>query len=206
MVFERHFPYRWILLIVLLACACIVAGCSSSSEPPSSTSAQPTTSGHQAAVTTGTSASRPAAGSVEAVDFNLLLPLLPNPPAGWTAEAPNGMKMTHEDGSYTFASRTYKSGDKSATVMIYDSAYYGIGGWDLWQAKYEWSSTAGYWKTDTVAGFPAWESYTKEGSSYSKWIGLNERFAVMVMVEDAEKADLDAFVNAVNYKSIAALK
>ncbi len=114
--------------------------------------------------------------------------------------------MTYQDGTYTFAVRSYASGDKRADIVIYDSAYYSVGGWEMWQGYTEISSTDGYWKRDTVAGFPAWESYSKDDSTYGKWVGINERFMVVVTVDDGEKADLDAFVNAINYQGIAALK
>jgi len=204
MVSGKPIQLQWIgLAVALLACACIVAGCSSSSEQPPGSSSQPTSTTQAV----GTAAARPAAGSVQAVDFNLLLPLLPNAPAGWTADEPQGMTLTQQDGTYTFASRSYDSGsDKNANVVIYDSAYYNVGGWEMWQGHYEMSSTSGYWKSATVAGYPAWESYSKEGSSYGTWVGVNDRFMVVVSVDSGDKADLDAFVNAINYQAIAALK
>jgi hypothetical protein len=135
-----------------------------------------------------------------------MLPLLPNAPAGWTAEDPQGMTMTMQEGTYSFATREYTSGDKRATVMIWDTAYYDVGGWETWKTGYSWETTDGYWRSTTISGYPAWESYSKQSNDYGAWVGVNQRFSVMITVDAGSKADLDAFVNAINYQGIAALK
>lgn len=205
------------LLTILVMGACVIAGCSQpTGQPPGSTTttsttitisatATPTGTGIQPVGTTSPTSTRPAAGSVRAIDFSLMLPLLPNAPAGWTAGDPQGATLTVTGGAYSFASREYTSGEKRATITIWDSAYYNIGGWDLWNANYQYSSTEGYWKTSSVGGFPSWESYTKSSNSYSTWVGVDERFSVLINVENGSKADLDTFVNAINYGGVGAL-
>jgi len=203
MVLRRQIQLQWIgLIVVLLACACIVAGCSSNTEQPPGSSSQPIST-TQAAATT---AARPAAGSVQAIDFNLLLPLLPNAPPGWTADEPQGMKMTVQEGTYSFATREYTSGDKRATVMIWDTAFYNVGGWEQWNSGYSMETTDGYWRSTTISGYPAWESYSKQSNDYGTWIGVAQRFSVMITVDGGSKADIDAFTGAINYQGIAALK
>jgi hypothetical protein len=87
-----------------------------------------------------------------------------------------------------------------------DSAYYAVGGWEMWGRQYEMTTTDGYYKTGSVAGFPSWETYDKNSKNYGTWVGLNNRFMVTVTIDNGEKADLDLFVNSINYQGIAALK
>lgn len=195
----------WITFVVILIVgASIVAGCMTNSPSGGSDPVQQSTQGPTSPAVTVT---RPAPGSVKAVDFNLLIPFLPDAPAGWTAEDPSGMTMTHEEGSWTTASRSYSRGeDKQATVSIMDSAYYAVGGWEMWGRQYEMTTTEGYYKTGIVAGFPSWETYSKSSKSYGTLVGLNNRFMVSVTIDNGEKADLDLFLNSINYPAIASLK
>jgi hypothetical protein len=199
------FRVSWItVVVIMIVCACSIAGCITNVP---STGSSPGQQGTQSTTTPTVTVTRPAPGSVKAIDFNLLIPFLPNAPAGWTAEDPDGMTMNYQDGSWTTASRSYSSGDeKQATVSIIDSAYYAVGGWEAWGRQFEMTTTDGYLKTGTVAGFPSWETYDKNSKSYGTWVGLNNRFMVTVSVNNCEKADLDLFINSINYQGIAALK
>jgi hypothetical protein len=87
-----------------------------------------------------------------------------------------------------------------------DSACYGVGGMEMWGRQYEMTTTEGYYKTGIVAGFPSWETYSKSSKSYGTLVGLNNRFMVSVTIDNGEKADLDLFLNSINYPAIAALK
>jgi len=196
--------FGWIIIvaIMIIGVSCI-AGCMTTAPSGDPGSGTQSTSTSAPAVT----ATRPPAGSVQAVDFNLLIPFLPNAPSGWTAEDPEGMTMNQQDGSWTLATRSYSSGnDKQASVSIMDSAYYAVGGWEAWGQHYSMTTTDGYYKTGTVAGFPSWETYSKSSKSYGTWVGLSNRFMVTVTIDNGEKSDLDLFVNSINYQGINALK
>lgn len=192
----------WIVLTVVVIC--LVAGCATS---PPTESPQPTpTTATSTTVPSTTSIPGTTRAPVQAVDFNLLMKFLPDAPAGWTADEPTGGRFTTQEGSWSSVSREYKNivnDRKEVQVTIVDSAYYAVGGWEAWNSFTTIETTDGYFRPDRVAGFPAWETYTKP-SSYGKWIGINERFMVYVSVEGT-KADLDLFVNAINYGGIAAL-
>lgn len=194
------FRISWIaIIVIMIVCTCSITGCMTNLPSGGSGSGQQGTA--------PTTTARPAPGSVKAIDFNLLIPFLPNAPAGWTAEDPDGMTMTFQEGSYTTASRSYSSGDeKRATVSIMDSAYYAVGGWEMWGRQFEMTTTDGYLKTGTVAGFPSWETYDKNSKSYGTMVGLNNRFMVSVTIDNGEKAELDLFLNSINFQGIAALK
>jgi hypothetical protein len=206
------FRISWIaIVVIIIVCACSIAGCttnlpSGGSNVPSGSSGTGL-QGTQSTTVPAVTATRPAPGSVKAIDFNLLIPFLPNAPAGWTAEDPDGMTMNFQDGSWTTATRSYSRGDeKQATVSIIDSAYYSVGGWEMWGRQFDMTTTDGYYKSGTVAGFPSWETYDKNSKNYGTWVGLNNRFMVTVTVDNSEKADLDLFVNSINYQGINALK
>jgi len=195
----------WITLVgILIVGVSGIAGCMTNAPSGGSGPVQQGTPGTTPSAVTAT---RPAPGSVKAVDFTLLIPFLPDAPSGWTAEDPDGMTMNFENGSWTTASRSYSSGDdKQATVSIMDSAYYAVGGWEMWGSQYEMTTTEGYFKTGTVAGFPSWESYDKSSKNYGTLVGLNNRFMVSVTIDNGAKADLELFLNSINYQGIAALK
>jgi len=201
----------WITLVVIMIVgASVIAGCMTNA--PSGGSI-PGPQGTQATITPTTpiaptvTLNRPAPGSVKAVDFNLLIPVLPVAPAGWTAGDPEGMTIPEQDGAWTVASRSYSRGEnKQAEVSVMDSAYYDVGAWEGWGSQSEMTTNEGYVKTGTVAGFPSWESYDKSSKSYDTWVGLNNRFMVTVTIDNGEKSDLDLFVNLINYQGIAALK
>jgi len=199
-----------IITVILIVGASVTAGCTTNAPSGGSVPGPQDTKVTTAPTTPATptvTLNRPAAGSVKAVDFNLLIPLLPSAPPGWTAIDPEGMAIPEQDGSWTIASRSYSSGaNKQAEVSIMDSAYYDIAGWGGWASLSETTTADGYIKTVTVAGFPSWESYDKNSNSYESWVGLNNRYLVTVTITNGEKSDLDSFVNSINYHGIAALK
>lgn len=202
-MFVKTSPLKLIfpgLIVALGICLCMTAGCTSNSSdtttPDASSAASPTA---------GATVSGAAKGSVTAVPFATLISFLPDAPAGWTAEDPVGASLVIEDGQWSWASRGYTKDDVSAMVLIQDSAYYDVGYWESWDTLVAFETTEGYYKQGKVGGYPSWEVFTKP-ASYATWVGLNERFMVYVSVDEGAKQDLDAFVNAVNYGSIAALK
>lgn len=197
----------------MLVGASVIAGCISN---PPSVGSGPNQKGTQEITAPATptaptvTLNRPAPGSVKAVDYNLLIPLLPNAPAGWTAGDPGGMNILDQDVLWAIATRSYSSGaNKEAEVSISDSAYYNVGAWTDWASLSETNiatSADGYLKSGTVAGFPSWESYDNSSNSYNTLVGLNNRFMVAVSIQNGDKTDLDSFVNSMNYPGIATLK
>jgi hypothetical protein len=147
---------------------------------------------------------RPAAGSVQPVDFDTLKTFLPAPPAGWEAGSIEGPTKGVDDDFWSYALESYSSGnEKNAAVTISDSAYYDVADWDTWNTHTVGKTSEGTWNKVTVQGYPAWELDSKS-SYYYAWIGVNQRFMVKVVVEGS-KTDLDTFVNAIDYPGISAL-
>jgi len=210
MIERRVSRSGWITIVVIMVVgASVIAGCMTNAPQGGSGPGQQGTQGTTAptVITPSITSTRPAPGSVTAVDFNLLIPFLPNAPTGWTADDPQGETMNETAEVWTTASRTYSLGEnKQASVSIMDSAYYVVDAWDGWGSQQETATADGYDKAGTVAGFPSWESYDNTSQSYETWVGLHDRFMVTVSIDNGEKSDLDLFVNSINYQGIAALK
>ncbi|MCX9085745.1 MAG: hypothetical protein OIN87_13210 [Candidatus Methanoperedens sp.] len=149
---------------------------------------------------------KPDPGTVQAVHFSKLIELLPESPAGWTAQEPQGNSFTIEEGSWSMASRAYTKDDAgSATVTIMDSAYYNVGLFQAWSGFVQWESTDGYYKTTTVKGFPAFETYSKSGKTYGRYINIKDRFMVYIIAENNDKDVLNALENSINFNGIGKL-
>ena len=167
---------------------------------------QGTNTEDQTTTTKESSASKPTPGSVQAVHFSKLIEMLPQSPAGWSADEPQGASYTIEGGSWSMASNTYKKGDTGrATITIMDSAYYNVGMFQAWGSFTQMETTDGYFKTMNVKGFPAFETYSKSSKEYGKYINVKDRFMVNIVVENNDKDVLNTLENSINYNGIEAL-
>ncbi|QYZ78384.1 hypothetical protein E2N92_02515 [Methanofollis formosanus] len=202
-----------IICVLMLIAACCIAGCASSStdEEKDQEGASGATSSGDSGPSADLSAGkeeRPEGGSVTAVGYEALISYLPAAPSGWTAEEPFGITNQIDDGTWSMATMSYlKDADEETTaeLVIYDSAYYEVGGWEFWETKFSYETTDGYLKSGKAQGYPSWESYEKDSQIYAQWIGIDDRFMVYVSVDTGSKDDLDTFVNAVDCKGIASL-
>ncbi|QSZ66472.1 hypothetical protein RJ40_02635 [Methanofollis aquaemaris] len=204
-----------IICVLMLIAACCIAGCASSSTDEEK-GQEPVTTGATGSGDSGPSADlsageeqRPEAGSVKAVGYQELITYLPAAPSGWTAEEPFGITNQIDEGTWSMATLSYcndANEETTAELVIYDSAYYAVGGWEFWESKFSYETTDGYLKSGEVQGYPSWESYEKDLQTYAKWVGIDDRFMVYVSIDAGSKADLDTFVNAIDYKGIASLR
>lgn len=164
------------------------------------------TENQQKDIPASSSGNKPAPGTVQAVHFSKLIEFLPEATSGYTAEDPQGSSYTIESGSWSMASRTYRKGDTGrAEISIMDSAYYEVGMFGAWKGFVQWESTDGYYKTTTVKGYPAFETYSKSGKQYGVYVNVKDRFMVYIMVDDDDKEALNAFENSINYAGIGGL-
>ncbi|MBP2145249.1 hypothetical protein J2129_000703 [Methanofollis sp. W23] len=203
-----------IIYVLMLIVACCIAGCTSpgtdkekDQEPVPGGATGSGDAGPGADLSAGEE-KRPEAGSVTAVGYEELISYLPAAPSGWAAEEPFGIANQIDDGTWSMASISYlNEADEGTTaeLVIYDSAYYAVGGWELWESRFSYETTDGYLKSGKVQGYPSWESYEKDSQIYAQWIGIDDRFMVYVSVDAGSKEDLDTFVNTVDCRGIAAL-
>lgn len=202
-----------IICVLMLIAACGIAGCASSgtdeeNEPEVTTGVTESGDAGQSVDHSAGNEERPEAGSVTAVGYESLISYLPPAPTGWTADEPFGITNQIDEGTWSMASMSYQNDaneETTAEVIIHDSAYYAVGGWEFWESKVSYETTGGYLKSGNVQGNPAWESYEKDLQTYTEWVGIDDRFMVYVSVDSGSKEDLDSFIDAVDYSGIASL-
>lgn len=142
---------------------------------------------------------------VKPVAYSALISILPNPPAGWEADDPEGITMTMNEWAWSQATREYdnESTDEDVSVFIYDSAYYEGFAWALpFRMHFEFESSEGYGKTMTYKGFPAYEVYDAP-DNYTRWISVAERYLVLVTADT--KGSLEQFCGLIDYGKLANL-
>ena len=190
-----------ILTVIAIAGIILLSGCTGKD-----TNQGTDTQEDKTTPTKESSPEKPAPGSVQTVHFSKLIEMLPGSPAGWTADEPQGGSYTIEGGSWSTASKSYTKGDTGrAEVTIMDSAYYNVGMFQAWNGFVQMETTDGYFKTMTVKGFPAFETYSKSGKTYGKYINVKDRFMVYIIAENNDKDVLNALENSINYNGIGAL-
>lgn len=217
-IVQKHYASRTALVLVLLIISMVlVCGCTSSTTVSPNTKTVTTTAASQSTSASGTTASSSGTTSssgtgatVQVVDFNKMVALLPAAPAGWKVDGePTGLTMKDSNGHpWTMATGSYTSTankDTTASITYQDTANQNVGFKSSWSGFQSMESTDGYFRSTMVKGNPAWEVYTKP-DTYGSWISVNDRFMIYVSVDQGTKADYDTIVNAINFAGIAALK
>ncbi len=167
----------------------------------------------QEAAAPGPSAPPPiiTASGAPVVDASRLILLLPDPPAAWSADKPEG--ATSESGGYpiTTVSRTYVKGDAddapTATVNIIDSA----NNQQFKDAtKAMWSATGttpdGYDKDVTVAGLPGFEHFANADQTGVLWVIAGGRFFVQVETTRQPASELEGWLTRIDLKKLSELR
>lgn len=147
----------------------------------------------------------------QVINFSKLIPLLPEPPAGWKADQPEGSTTESEGFTLTTAGRTYTQGDAddaaNVTVNIIDTA----NNKQFSEATMaEWSTTQetadGYTKAVTLDGNKGFEQFTKEGQIGNLWVIVGGRFFVQVETTRLPAPEMQAWLKRLDLKKLAALK
>lgn len=147
----------------------------------------------------------PSHTPVDPVSYEALIALLPQAPAGWEAENPEGMKVSWGGWAWSEAHGDYEkeSGDEDADVWIYDSGYYTNFPWFMtFNLHMEYESSEGYAKSMVYRNLPAFETYDSP-DSYSRMIGVAERYLVIVKAQT--KDSLEKFCGLIDYDKLADL-
>src|SRR5438270_6976773 len=121
----------------------------------------------------------------DVVDYAKLLPILPNPPQGWSADKPEGSTTDVGGFRITNVHRDYRKGegDKAPTtaISILDSAAnpdYVEATTAAW--NFTTTSTEGYSKAVTVDGNPGFETFENEGKHGKIWIMVAKRYFLQI--------------------------
>jgi hypothetical protein len=151
------------------------------------------------------------AADADVVDFKKLLPLLPEAPAGWTADKPEGDTTEASGFKMTSVHRDYTKGEgdnvPSVTVSILDASanqeYIGaITG--TWSMKSE--TTEGYAKGVTIDGNAGFETYENEGKHGTLWTIIGKRFLLEIETRNADAKELQEWVKRIDLKKLADVK
>jgi hypothetical protein len=147
----------------------------------------------------------------EAVDYQKLLPILPEPPSGWTADKPEG--STEDVGGFkiTNVHRDYRKGDgekaPTAAISILDSVAnpdYVTATTAAWNSNNE--STEGYGKSVTIEGNPGFETFEKETRHAALWVMIADRYFVQIELQNQDPSELQGWIKRIDLKKLAAIK
>ena len=147
----------------------------------------------------------------DSVDYQKLLPVLPDAPQGWSADKPEG--STDDAGGFriTNVHRDYHKGEgadaPTAAISILDSVanpdYVGT-------ITAAWNNTSetseGYGKSVTIDGNPGFEAFEKQDKHATLWIMVANRYFLQIELQNQDPKELQEWVKRVDLKKLAAIK
>lgn len=148
---------------------------------------------------------------INVVDFSRLLPLLPNAPAGWTADKPEGSTTDVGGFKLTNVHRDYRKGEgdnaPTASLSILDSAAnpdYVESTTAAW--NFTTTSTDGYSKSVTLDGSPGFETFENDGKHGTLWVMVAKRYFLQIETQAQDPAALQEWAKRVDLKKLAEIK
>ena len=147
----------------------------------------------------------------DAIDYQKLLPILPEPPSGWTADKPEG--STEDVGGFkiTNVHRDYRKGEGekslSTAISILDSVAnpdYVSATTDAWKSNSD--TSEGYAKSVSIDGNPGFETFEKDTKHASLWVMIANRYFVQIELQNQEPGELQEWSKRVDLKKLAAIK
>jgi len=147
----------------------------------------------------------------EAINYQKLLPILPDPPQGWGADKAEG--STEDVGGFriTNVHRDYHKGEgdkvPTAAISILDSVAnpdYVNATTAAWNSNNE--SGEGYGKSVTIDGNPGFEAFEKESKHSTLWVMIANRYFVQIELQDQDPKELQEWVKRVDLRKLAAIK
>src|SRR5207245_9081108 len=131
----------------------------------------------------------------DVVDYEKLLPILPDAPPGWTADKPEG--STEDVGGFriTNVHRDYHKGEGEKTPTAASSRLDSVANPDYVSATTAaWNSpneTAdGYGKPITIDGNPGREDYDRLQKHASLWVMIANRYFVQIELQNQDPKEL----------------
>jgi hypothetical protein len=147
----------------------------------------------------------------EVVDFSKLIPILPEAPAGWTADKAEGSTDDIGGTKITSVHRDYKKGEgdnaPTTSISILDSAAnpdYVASTTAAWSMST--STPEGYTKTLTIDGMPGFETFETEGKHGTLWLMVAKRYVLTIETQNQESKDLQEWLKRIDVKKLAAVK
>jgi hypothetical protein len=147
----------------------------------------------------------------DVVDPAKLIPLLPEPPAGWTAEKAEGSSDDVGGFKITNVHRDYQKGEgtdaPTASISILDSVAnpdYVEATTNGWKQNSE--TPEGYAKSVMIDGNPGFEAYDKDQKQATLWLMLAKRYFITVELHNLEPKELQDWIKKVDLKKLAEIK
>ncbi len=148
---------------------------------------------------------------VEVVPVSKLLPLLPEPPAGWTADKADGSTTDSGSAKITNVHRDYRKGTAddapTATINILDSfanPEYIASSTAAWKENTE--TSEGYSKSLTIDEQPGFETFENDGKHGTLWLLVGKRFFLEIETQGQDAKDLQDWLKRIDVKKLADLK
>ena len=147
----------------------------------------------------------------DAVDYQKLLPILPEAPQGWTADKPEG--STEDVGGFrlTNVHRDYRKGEgdkaPTAAISILDSVAnpdYVSATTAAWNNNSE--TSEGYSKSVTIDGNPGFEAFEKDSKHATLWVMIANRYFLQIELQNQDPKELQEWVKRVDLKKLAEIK
>ena len=148
---------------------------------------------------------------INVVDYTKLLPLLPEAPAGWTADKPNGSTTDVGGFKLTNVHRDYRKGEgdnvPTTAISILDSAAnpdYVEATTAAW--KFTTTSTEGYSKSVNLDSHDGFETFENEGKHGTLWLMVAKRYFLQIETQGQDLAALQEWAKRVDIKKLATIK
>ena len=147
----------------------------------------------------------------DAVDYQKLLSILPEPPQGWLADKAEG--STEDVGGFriTNVHRDYHKGEgenaPTAAISVLDSVAnpdYVSATTAAWSSNSE--TSEGYGKSVTIDGNPGFEAFEKESKHATLWVMIANRYFVQIELQNQDPKELQEWIKRVDLKKLAAIK
>ena len=189
--------------ITLLSVAAMACGKSATS---AAAAAQPTTTPAAAPTVSPTPAAQPSAVVVPPIDFETLIAVLPNAPAGWTRGRPKGNQGTE----ISTAEAIYELGDSLIHVEVIDTSFRPVYLAPLRFALvpgFSERSSGRYTKAAPVGGSPGFERWDEDAKSAEVTMVVANRIVVSAKGRNVDNANATrALVTAVDQKKLKDIK
>jgi hypothetical protein len=148
---------------------------------------------------------------VEVVPVSKLFPLLPEAPAGWTADKPEGSTTDAGGVKITNVHRDYQKGSAadapSTTINILDSfanQEYITAATAAWNLSAE--TPEGYSKSLTIDGQPGFETFENDGKHGTLWLLVGKRFFLEIETKNQDAKALREWLKRVDTTKLGELK
>src|SRR5947207_4349421 len=147
----------------------------------------------------------------DAVDYQKLLPILPDAPQGWTADKPEG--ATEDVGGFrlTNVHRDYRKGEGANVPTAAISILVSVANPDYVSATTAaWNNNSetseGYSKSVTINGNPGFEAFEKDTKHATLWIMIANRYFLQLDLQNQHPKELQGWGKRVELETLAALK